>query len=1055
MKHVILLCILLVSLPYWAQDKIGVFPVNNNPFSKYYYQIWNSTNGLSQNSVNDICQTRDGYLWIATFNGLLRYDGSGFVEFNNLYPEANLSKRISSLHVDSVNNLWITIETGELFRFSNGELHNFTAEYNLENLPVNKFVQLSNGDYYFNSKYSIYKYDGNNINQVEIATDSKDATFHDFSEICGIGLFTISYRNSYLISDKTVKVFQKAENSAISSVLMAKNGTLYIGTDRGLTFSNQDNYLQLKKYPGTPNIIVRSLFEDSDGRIWIGTIANGVIILEDGKFYKPDDMIFKQMRVDKIFEDDERNIWLGSHNSGLIKFKRKAITHYLSNVFSKSAFSVSPIIETTDKSIWIGFNCDGVKRIRNGNIYHYGRASGMFNECVWALYQDHSNHLWLGTYGSGIYRFDGKKFVDYNSEFGLTNYVVFAIFEDSQKNFWVGTYDGVIKKSSDGLIRYTTRNGLSDNNNKVIFEDSKGRIWFGSLKGASYYQDDKFSTIIPAPDIKESIVRSFYEDNYGNIFIGTYGAGIFIHKNNVIKQLSTKNGLADNVVSAMQLDNYGRIWMTSNVGISCADTAELSAFANGITNYVSTRKFGKSDGLVTTEFNGGFAPSSMKAADGKLYFPTVDGIAVVDPHIVSTKPLAPRIYIDKVVIDDTVFVHPESIEVDAGFERIEIFYNAIGLNSPENIKFITRMNGINENWGTITNRKSIYYNYLPSGDFTFEISGTSSHGMWSTTPAQLKIRINQHFYETWWFYLIAIIVLSGIIILMNWYRIRWYKRRQVILQETVDERTRELRTEKSKIEDYLTAQKNLNEKIKKQKIELEKLNNSKDKFFSIISHDLKNPFNTILGYSDLLLADFEGYNRDEIKNFIKEININSNHTFKLLEDLLSWANSQQGDINLDMAVFNLSELIRKNIVLNYGIAKRKEIKIVNDIKAELMVYADIESISTVLRNLISNAIKFSYRNSEIIVSAKEENGKIISEVKDFGSGMDNNRAASLFSLGTRSTPGTEREKGSGLGLIISKEFAIKNGGDLTLKTVKGKGTSFFLTLPAYSNGNHF
>lgn len=272
-------------------------------------------------------------------------------------------------------------------------------------------------------------------------------------------------------------------------------------------------------------------------------------------------------------------------------------------------------------------------------------------------------------------------------------------------------------------------------------------------------------------------------------------------------------------------------------------------------------------------------------------------------------------------------------------------------------------------------------------------------------------------------------------------RLSAIKRQQNKLKELVEERTHELSKANTKLSDEINERARIEE-------ELRLSNQTKDKFFSIIGHDLKNPLSSLLGFSKLLYAEYDDFTDVEKKTFVKDIKETSENLYKLAENILFWARSQTGSLKCTPDNIDLRELVQDNIELLEATAGQKNIKVTNELNTPVLAFADNNMVTTVIRNLISNAIKFTPRNGSINISLCEEKDHVCIEIKDNGLGIAERHLSHLFKISEKTrTYGTEKESGTGLGLVICKEFITQNNGKIWVKSQEGKGSSFFFTLP--------
>jgi signal transduction histidine kinase len=344
------------------------------------------------------------------------------------------------------------------------------------------------------------------------------------------------------------------------------------------------------------------------------------------------------------------------------------------------------------------------------------------------------------------------------------------------------------------------------------------------------------------------------------------------------------------------------------------------------------------------------------------------------------------------------------------------------------------MLGISEDWIDIGNRRFVPFSGLQPGEYVFNVKGSNNDGVWNNTPASLKILVLPPWYRSVYAYIFYLFLLFASILTFIKLRERKLVRDKKNLEQKVHERT--LRIEKQ------------NQMIVSKNAELEELNYTKDKLFSIIGHDLGNQFNIILGFLDVLVSNFKKLDQAKVETHLHNINNSSKQAYNLLENLLTWARMQTNQIQFNPEKLEVKTKITDSVKLFEGACARKTIRIeVKDFE-EIMVVADENMFSTVFRNIVSNAVKFTPENGSIIIFAERKNGYCKITIQDNGVGISKEDLTKIFKIGSKHrTRGTQGEKGTGLGLVLCKEFVEKQGGYLTVKSKEGKGSQFSFTLP--------
>jgi signal transduction histidine kinase len=351
------------------------------------------------------------------------------------------------------------------------------------------------------------------------------------------------------------------------------------------------------------------------------------------------------------------------------------------------------------------------------------------------------------------------------------------------------------------------------------------------------------------------------------------------------------------------------------------------------------------------------------------------------------------------------------------------------------------MEGFETEWNnTDASRRYVTYTNLDPGTYYFKVKATNNDGIWNENETSLRIIILPPWWATWWFRLIVFSFAASFLVFFYYSRMNRLKNQKILLEEQVAKKTSELMQKQEMI---LLQDENLVNTNKK----LTQLNATKDKFFSIIAHDLKNPFNSILGFSELLIEEFKELTEEKKIEFIGAIHDSSRRIFVLLENLLEWASTQTGNIRIHPEVFDMNEVLDTNYALIRNKFEEKGIRFSKDLPEIAKVFADYNMISTVIRNLMGNAVKFTEKG-EIRVTIKAIVNHLEVSISDSGIGIPEKMQAEIFEIDhKKSTAGTRGERGNGLGLLICKEFVQKNGGEISVTSAKGKGTTFTFTVP--------
>lgn len=1019
---------------------LNLFNKENGSFQTYEYAE-NGRNSLSDNSVICIHEDKKGNLWIGTGKGITIYqrEKGVFLKLEQLLANNGLGKYfINCIVEDENNNIWVGTRENGLYKLK----YKSEKDISLVLIKLDK-------ESYINS--NIIRDLIVDKNRLWVGT--------------GGGLYVYDIKNERVEND--IQGLNK--NGSLSSYnisqLLVDNYKIWIGSwDSGISvYDAKGNSLSHFNYDvlddkSVSNDMITSLYKDKIGNVWIGTFAGGVNLADRYSIFSH---YFKRIdnnnsinhnSVLSFLEDRNGDLWIGTDGGGLSHIKKDfdgtiQYKHYLYENNPKSLTSnvVLSIIEDKDDVLWIG-TWDGLTKMNRKHVdsfeftrYRHDKenSNSLVDNRVWDIFEDSKGRLWIGTCGGGLNLFNKatnsfKAFkFNKNDTASIGENYIWDILEDSDSNIWIATSNGLSK----------------------MVDDNEGEVSFINFR----YDNEKKNSL------KSNFVFAIHEDTKNELWVGTLGG---IHKFNKESEsfecYQKKDGLSDDAVLTILEDEQRNLWLSTYKGLTKFNP-EQKTF----------QIFDIKDGLQSNQFNIG---ACLKSKTGQLYFGGINGYNVFYPDSVKKNINIPPI----VLTGFQVFNKPvtqygessplnkhisEAKEVMLSYKQTVFSFEFSSLNYiiPEKNSYAYKMEGFDENWlYTNSNKRFATYTNLDPGEYIFKVKASNNDGVWNETGTAIKVIIAPPFWLTLWFkFLIGAFVIAS---LYAYYRlrIRYLKIQKKVLQKKVHIKTKELievnevlasRNEEmnQQKEEILSQNEELivqRDRIEAQNEELHKLNTTKDKFFSIIAHDLKNPFNSILGIVELIDEDYDKMEDVQKKELIKHVRQASNNSYTLLENLLYWSRSQLNKINYEPVSIDLFEMVNSILELLRIHAEEKNINLISEVEKSVFIYADKDMINTVLRNLVSNAVKFTKPKGSVIVNADSKDGTVTIRVEDTGVGMSGENVDKLFNLEElHSTKGTKGEKGTGLGLILCKEFLDKSGSKIEVESVIGKGSVFKFELP--------
>jgi ligand-binding sensor domain-containing protein len=438
---------------------------------------------------------------------------------------------------------------------------------------------------------------------------------------------------------------------------------------------------------------------------------------------------------------------------------------------------VEPVLQDRAGSIWFGSRL-GLSRLQNGkyeNFYHVDKA---FKRMAWdnivsAIYEDRDGTIWAGTW-SGLSKRKGAHLV---SEPSCAEGRINAILRDRAGDLWVGGEKGLYRIRGGHCKQLGRADGLASDTPYVqtIFEDHRGTLWIGTASGLARSDGARFSMLHAAADLN---ITALHEDAAGVLWIGTYDTGLARLDGNTFTRYTEKDGLFNNGVIQILEDDQGFLWLSSHLGIYRINKQDLNDFAAGRTSLITSSHFGKGDGLLSVECSSQGQPTGFKARDGKLWFPTAQGLAVVDTKAVRFNRLPPPVVIEDLTVDGHAADFRAGIKIKPGQENLEIQYTALSLVKSQQVRFRYRLVGLDPTWINAGARRTAYYSRIPPGSYTFRVIAANSDGIWNLEGAGLAVQVLPPFYSTWWFRLLSALILAALVYLIWRQRTAQWERRQ-------------------------------------------------------------------------------------------------------------------------------------------------------------------------------------------------------------------------------------------------------------------------------------
>lgn len=783
------------------------------PPSDYIIDVWQVDEGLPQISVTSIAQTTDGYLWLGTFNGLARFDGVRFTLFDEGNTPALGSSRITQVMADPQDGLWVVTEPGGLARLAKGQCFGYGP---VEGLPATGVRQLVR-----DPKNALRLIDrAGRLHRIE---------------------------NGRILPEKGENILGSTNEPTL---LFAGNGPCWIGRQGQATLGTLaplsvspagDDHAALT------NLYVLCATPSRAGGYWL-VVTSGVCRVEAGRL-QTEIVRFPEPLADlqAVIENDEGGLLLGSWDGGLIRWNLLERWQRFKVNTDSADVGLTSLFRDREGNLWIGTSNRGLHRLKPRVFHVYDTRDGLSADTVTSVCADRAGRVWIGINGGGLNCWQAGRIERLQEPARLRRHpLVYSVLADREDGVWIGLYSrGALRLHAGELTAYTVEEGFLQATSWALLEDRKGAVWLGSDHGLRQFQDGRFTLYTRQDGLGHDSVRALAEDRSGTLYIGTSGGGLSLLRAGQFTRYNEDEGLADNHIASLWLDredtlwigtangglsrfkqgrftnatvrdglpsnslgtliedDAGNLWLGSNRGIFRLNRQQLNEYLEGRRRNLPCHVFNHSDGLNTIACTGGGQPASCKTPDGRLWFSTAKGVAVVDPNHLPLNSLPPPVAIEEVALDDVVYElqrrtsetpNPEptepvvssgtnvaagksrgaqyfrssplaslSLTVPPGIQRVEFRFTGLSLVASEKVRFRYRLDGLDDNWVEAGLQRVAHYTRIPPGQYRFRVTACNNDGVWNKAGAKLAVVVLPAWWQTWWFRIAAFVGATGLV----------------------------------------------------------------------------------------------------------------------------------------------------------------------------------------------------------------------------------------------------------------------------------------------------
>lgn len=742
MNSVLRSLVVLVVFELFALPALCLDPYKG--LGQYVYRTWGIDQGLPQSTVFAVSQSNDGYLWVATQEGYARFDGSEFEIFDKTRAAEIRNNLVLTLLAARDGSLWVGTNDG-LIRHKTQGIEVFTSKEGLPSSAIHVLLESRDGSLWIGTRSGLSRFAGGKI--VPFSTSIKlphpvvTALAEDHTGRLWIGTLggLLTYKDGQLAAPPA-----GIPSDHILGLYTSQDGTMWIGTnENGLYAYRFGRLLHYGPAEGLPSSQINVVFEDKSGTMWIGTVDRGVGRFREGRFDFPAGEPSLLGGISSFVEDREGNLWVGA-SSGLTRISQGDVMPFSASegladdaVFALSGDSSGRLWVATGKAL----------QVLNGSQFAPSRDWGIENILTSWVARDGT--VWIGTMDRGLYGISGEKRIQFREEDGLGSDTVLSLFEGRDGTLWVGTARGLKRVINRKLEPGSTGGSFSGEAVSVIFEDRKGTLWAGTQDGGlNRIVNGAVTSFTTANGLASDTVLALHEDRRGTMWIGTAGAGLSRYRDGRFSSINTRQGLYDDNVMAILEDGSENLWMSCNKGIFRVSLNELNAAANGSNERVRSIGYGLADGMKSRECMGGTQPVAWKTPDGRLWFATTRGVAMINPDDLRTEERAAPVLIQDVLADRNRIEPNGKTKLPPGTKTLEFRYTGFHFRAPEQLRYQYRLEGFDSRWIDAAGRRVAYYTSLPPGEYQFQVRASTDGKRWSNAPAVTSFSLQPFFYQT-------------------------------------------------------------------------------------------------------------------------------------------------------------------------------------------------------------------------------------------------------------------------------------------------------------------
>jgi ligand-binding sensor domain-containing protein/signal transduction histidine kinase len=754
---------------------LGLEP--NARIFQYTRTLWRVSNGLPEDTIQALAESRQGLLWIGTTGGLATFDGSRIQVYGAGLAQPLSVNSIFCLAPGGDGSLWAGTEGGGLLRLRGNKLKVYFNREGLTDGFVRSVYEDGRGRLWVGTDDGLFVLEGERLRRIDQSPGMAPIAVHSIAEDRDHRIWVGGSRLIAIEPDGSNRQFSLPgaySENRVKKILQTTDGTVWVGTVGGLQSLENGRFQAL---PGI-HATVRTLLQTSDGTLWIGTIGDGLWTFRNGRLTQVSSPgLLPSDTVLSIFEDRQKQIWIGTQ-AGLVRLNKTPVS--LVPLPEGGDPDYETISGDNNGDVWVA--AQSLYVIRDGIARRVAYA-GVANVTVRNVYRARDGALWIGTDGGGVYSIRDGKTTHYSAPGELTNNFIRGFLESRNGDMWIATDEGVVRLGGGGSLKLTEANGLAYFSTRSLFEDHSGAIWIGTDRGLSCWRAKGFEQNAATHALAQEKVWSILEDERGTLWFGTRDHGLFRYRDGSMQQFTTAQGLPTNSVYQILQDRRGTFWLTGPNTIASIQGVEMEGSYPLADQPLSVTVYSMPFGADGAQLYGGRQPSGYLAPDDSVWFPTNRGAAHVAGAEQTPRP-GPRAFIDELVEDGRTLQIEDKLQVPAHIARLSFGFTAIFLRSQEGVRFRYKLENFDGAWNFPGSNRIATYTNLPAGRYRFRVVAFDTSRPTDVSEADLAFVKVPFFYQRWWFYLLCGLALAGVAWSIYQFRVRQIRTRfSAVLQE--------------------------------------------------------------------------------------------------------------------------------------------------------------------------------------------------------------------------------------------------------------------------------